>query len=143
MLKIAPLNKMIYTFHNDTWESDMIISVLLIMWCNVSIYIGGKIFSSEWNFDTKVQSTVMISFHFISENLYFWQTDLEGHVFKTPKITYCGKFISYEYFEASLPEIASKVQKRKRKVNGYVETSIKIFLMPWLYTWIHLCSFIF
>lgn len=89
--------------------------------------MGGKIFSSEWDFDTKVQSTVMISFHFKSENLYFWQTDLEGHVFKTPKITYCGKFISYEYFEASLPEIASKVQKMKRKVNGYVETSIKIF----------------
>ena len=96
----------------------------------MSIYIGGKIFSSEWNFDTKVQSTVMISFYFISENLYFWQTDLEGHVFKTPKITNCGKFFSYEYFEASLPEIASKVQKMKRKVNGYVETSIKIFLMP-------------
>ena len=57
--------------------------------------MGGKIFSSEWDFDTKVQSTVMISFHFISENLYFWQTDLEGHVFKTPKIAYCGKFISY------------------------------------------------
>ena len=52
--------------------------------------MGGKIFSSEWDFDTKVQSTVTIWFHFISENLYFWQTDLEGHVFKTPKITYCG-----------------------------------------------------